>query len=53
MKKVLLAILSMVLLLSLAACGGGSDSSKDKDGKEEIVMWGSWSGDQIKQLEKQ
>lgn len=26
MKKVLLAILSMVLLLSLAACGGGSDS---------------------------
>ncbi|NHW22327.1 extracellular solute-binding protein, partial [Escherichia coli] len=21
--------------------------------KEEIVMWGSWSGDQIKQLEKQ
>ncbi|HAO5847205.1 TPA: amino acid ABC transporter substrate-binding protein, partial [Listeria monocytogenes] len=28
MKKVLLAILSMVLLLSLAACGGGSDSSK-------------------------
>ncbi|MBF2455198.1 ABC transporter substrate-binding protein, partial [Listeria seeligeri] len=53
MKKVLLAILSMVLLLSLAACGGGSDSGKDKDGKEEIVMWGSWSGDQIKQLEKQ
>lgn len=53
MKKVLLAILSMVLLLSLAACGGSSDSSKDKDGKEEIVMWGSWSGDQIKQLEKQ
>ncbi|EGP9684883.1 L-cystine-binding protein TcyA, partial [Listeria monocytogenes] len=30
MKKVLLAILSMVLLLSLAACGGSSDSSKDK-----------------------
>lgn len=53
MKKVLLAILSMVLLLSLAACGGSSDSSKDKNGKEEIVMWGSWSGDQIKQLEKQ
>lgn len=48
----MLAILSMVLLLSLAACGGSSDSSKDKDGKEEIVMWGSWSGDQIKQLEK-
>ncbi|WP_099221043.1 ABC transporter substrate-binding protein [Listeria costaricensis] len=59
MKKWLLALLSVGLVLGLSACGGGSDSSssessgKNKNGKEEIVMWGSWSGDQIDQLNKQ
>lgn len=42
---------SMLLLAgSLAACGSGGSTSGTK---EEVTMWGSWSGDQVAQLQKQ
>lgn len=37
---------------ALSACGGGSDGASS-DGPEKVVFWGSWSGDQAKQLKAQ
>jgi multiple sugar transport system substrate-binding protein len=40
-----------VLAGTLSACGSGSDGGSG--GPEEVTFWGSWSGDQAKQLQKQ
>ena len=40
--------LGAVSVAALAACGTGGNSSSD--GVTDITMWGSWSGDQVTQL---
>ena len=40
------------LTVTLAGCGG-TDAGSGGDGPEPVVMWGSWSGDQVAQLEAQ
>lgn len=48
-----LALLGVATLtVTLAGCGG-SDAGNGDDGPEPVVMWGSWSGDQVAQLEAQ
>ena len=39
--------------LALTACGSGDGGTTTADGKEAVVFWGSWSGDQVAQLEEQ
>jgi multiple sugar transport system substrate-binding protein len=41
-----------VLAGTLSACGSGSDGG-GSGGPEQVTFWGSWSGDQAKQLQKQ
>lgn len=56
MKK--LALFSALLLTAfgLSACGGGGGTSDSdeatSDGKEQVTLWGSWSGSQIDQLDE-
>ncbi|PJJ73633.1 multiple sugar transport system substrate-binding protein [Diaminobutyricimonas aerilata] len=38
--------------VGLTACASG-DGGASADGREEVVMWGSWSGDQVAQLNEQ
>ncbi len=48
-KRVLGAIaVAAATALLAAGCSAASDSS---DGRKEVTMWGSWSGDQVKQIE--
>jgi len=41
-----------VLAATLSACGSGSGGDGG-GGPEQVTFWGSWSGDQAKQLQKQ
>lgn len=41
-----------VLAGALSACGSGSDGGSN-GGPEQVTFWGSWSGDQAKQLQQQ
>ncbi|MFD2795471.1 ABC transporter substrate-binding protein [Promicromonospora vindobonensis] len=45
-------VTAAVLAGSLSACGSASDDGAG-GGPEEVTFWGSWSGDQAKQLQKQ
>ncbi|GIG37432.1 ABC transporter substrate-binding protein [Cellulomonas pakistanensis] len=52
------AALALASLLAVTACGsgGGTSSGGSSDaggGPEPVVFWGSWSGDQVAQLEEQ
>lgn len=38
-------------LVALAGCSGGN--APDSSGPEKVVFWGSWSGDQVAQLDAQ
>ncbi|CAI9389388.1 ABC transporter substrate-binding protein [Microbacterium sp. T2.11-28] len=43
-----------VAAIALAACSGTTTDSGDSgDGPEKVTFWGSWSGDQVAQLEAQ
>jgi multiple sugar transport system substrate-binding protein len=43
-----------VAAIALAACSGTTtDSGDGGDGPEKVTFWGSWSGDQVAQLEAQ
>lgn len=62
MKKMIALLMSALMLTSaLTACGtpsasGGASASGGKNAagsKKELVMWGSWSGDQVGQLQQQ
>lgn len=46
--------LAVASLLAVTACSsGGGGGSTTADGREAVVFWGSWSGDQVAQLEEQ
>lgn len=47
--------LTLASVLALTACGGSGegDGGTTEDGREPVVFWGSWSGDQVAQLEEQ
>lgn len=54
MKKIVLFGAVLLALGGLAACGnGGGTQESATSGKEQVTLWGSWSGDQIDQLNKQ
>lgn len=36
--------------LALAGCGSTANTTSSGSGREEVTMWGSWSGDQIAQI---
>lgn len=55
MKKFTKSLLLLGTVFMLGACGSGGSTSDSGDNAtgdtpEEITFWGSWSGDQIKQL---
>lgn len=52
MKKIVAMFVSLLMVTFLVACNSDNDSSAEVDGPTEITMWGSWSGEQIDQLEK-
>ncbi|OTN77463.1 hypothetical protein A5886_002563 [Enterococcus sp. 8G7_MSG3316] len=49
MKKVVKGLIMVGAAVLLSACGGGSDNTDDS-GAKNITFWGSWSGDQVAQL---
>jgi multiple sugar transport system substrate-binding protein len=51
-RQILAVGTAAVLVAALAACSGGG-APADGDGPEPVVFWGSWSGDQVAQLEAQ
>ncbi|MFK0240274.1 ABC transporter substrate-binding protein [Microbacterium sp. NPDC090281] len=54
MKKHLRALTLLgVATLAVTAAGCSAGDTGAGDGPEPVVMWGSWSGDQVKQLEEQ
>jgi multiple sugar transport system substrate-binding protein len=55
MKKITTALGIGVAVLSVVALSGCGSSGGDttESGAEKVVMWGSWSGDQVDQLEAQ
>jgi multiple sugar transport system substrate-binding protein len=54
MKKHLRALALLgVATLAVTAAGCSAGDTGAGDGPEPVVMWGSWSGDQVKQLEEQ
>jgi multiple sugar transport system substrate-binding protein len=54
MKKLIKTIGLGVALASIAAVAGCASGSAPSDsGPEKVVMWGSWSGDQVAQLDEQ
>lgn len=54
MKKHLRAFALLgVATLAVTAVGCSTADAGDGDGPEAVVMWGSWSGDQVAQLEEQ
>jgi multiple sugar transport system substrate-binding protein len=38
--------------LALTACSSGSSGASGSGGRQEVTMWGSWSGDQVKQIDQ-
>ncbi|MGC5166491.1 ABC transporter substrate-binding protein [Luteimicrobium sp. DT211] len=53
-RRPLLAVAALVAgALTLAGCSSGSGSDTTADGRHKVVMWGSWSGDQVKQIDQQ
>lgn len=50
MKKWMTGFLAVGCMLVLAACGGSETKSTKQTEKEKITFWGSWSGDQVEQL---
>lgn len=58
MKKLGFGISLLASALLFVGCSSGATDSKKEvkktsDGKEVVTMWGSWSGDQIKELDQQ
>jgi multiple sugar transport system substrate-binding protein len=51
-RSVLAAGAVAVLVTGLAACSGGGTAGTE-GGPEKVTFWGSWSGDQVAQLEAQ
>lgn len=51
-KKFAAAVISVVLVAVLAACGGPTDGG-GTGGTKEVTFWAGWSGDQAKQLKAQ
>lgn len=52
--RVLSVFATAALTVTVAGCASGGEASGDGgDGPEAVVMWGSWSGDQVDQLEEQ
>ncbi|WP_136054196.1 ABC transporter substrate-binding protein [Microbacterium sp. K24] len=52
--RVLSVVATAALAVTVAGCAsGGSGGEASGDGPEPVVMWGSWSGDQVDQLEEQ
>lgn len=47
------SVLVLASVLAVTACGSGGDGTTAADGRQQVVMWGSWSGDQVAQLEEQ
>jgi multiple sugar transport system substrate-binding protein len=53
-RRPLLAAAALVAgALTLAGCSSGSGGDTTADGRHKVVMWGSWSGDQVKQIDQQ
>lgn len=38
--------------LVLTGCSSGSSGTTGADGRQQVTMWGSWSGDQVQQIEQ-
>lgn len=55
MKKFSTVLMTSVLALGVVGCSSSTDesASTDESGVQEVTMWGSWSGDQIDQLNEQ
>lgn len=54
MKKISIFLVFVAALVSLVACGSGEkENGKQETRTKDVTLWGSWSGDQIAQLEKQ
>lgn len=51
--RVLALLGTATLAVTAAGCSAGDTGGGTADGPESVVMWGSWSGDQVKQLEEQ
>ena len=51
MKNYLKGLLAIAFMGILAACGNSGAGHESGEGPIEITMWGSWSGEQIDQLE--
>lgn len=49
MKKVFKGLVMFIAAILLSACGGGNENANDS-GTKNITFWGSWSGDQVAQL---
>lgn len=52
MKKIVKGLLVFGLMLVLGACGSGNANNHSSTKKQQITFWGSWSGDQVAQLNK-
>lgn len=52
MKNIIKGLLLVAAMTMLGACGGGNNqaSNDGAGGKQKITFWGSWSGDQVDQL---
>ncbi|MGM0123432.1 multiple sugar transport system substrate-binding protein [Enterococcus sp. AZ194] len=50
MKKWITGFIAIGSLLVLSACGGDGKQNSSGNEKEQITFWGSWSGDQVAQL---
>ena len=50
MKNVIKGLLLIAAMTVLGACGGSKEQASSDNGKQKITFWGSWSGDQVDQL---
>lgn len=51
--RVLSVAATAALAVTVAGCSGDTGGGGEAGGPEPVVMWGSWSGDQVDQLEEQ